>query len=288
LNPNLILNLNPNLNLNLKPELEPEPEPEPNQANDDVQAQTATQGGGGGDGGGGSAAAEADPVLSRRLQNRLPPKFLRHLDFWRMPHKAMTEELAACTCAAVHGGGDILCHIPAKIASLTRVIADELKENPESKFVVCCGFRESTETAAEAIKLIDGIAALQVVTVLAKGDDRAHAFADFQSKTGGKRVLCMESTGNCDGVNLFAANHLILLDSPKTLGVEAQLIGRVHRIGQDRDVTIHTIVVVNTVEARQVSKRILLRDEVAIEDEGGASDNTAACGALKWLISGVR
>jgi len=50
------------------------------------------------------------------------------------------------------------------------------------------------------------------------------------------------------GLNLTRANHLILVDEPPKRCLRSQLIGRLHRIGQTRPVTIYRLVAAGTLE----------------------------------------
>merc|ERR1711977_659610 len=50
------------------------------------------------------------------------------------------------------------------------------------------------------------------------------------------------------GLNLVAANHVVLLDPWWNPALEEQAIDRAHRIGQMREVTIHRFTVTGTVE----------------------------------------
>ena len=71
------------------------------------------------------------------------------------------------------------------------------------------------------------------------------------------------------GLNLTAANHVVHLDRWWNPATEAQATDRAFRIGQDRDVQVHTLVCVGTVEERidrvMADKRALAGLAVASE-----------------------
>ena len=52
------------------------------------------------------------------------------------------------------------------------------------------------------------------------------------------------------GFTLTKANYVIFLDSPWNMGLKEQACDRVHRIGQDKNVTIITLVTKNTIDER--------------------------------------
>ena len=55
-------------------------------------------------------------------------------------------------------------------------------------------------------------------------------------------------SGAAFGVNLVAAQHVLLAEPLLNASLEAQAIGRVHRISQERETTVHRFVVSATVE----------------------------------------
>ena len=63
-----------------------------------------------------------------------------------------------------------------------------------------------------------------------------------------KRVLLMTFKNGCNGLNLTEATHVFLLEPILNVAVEAQAIGRVHRIGQKKTTTVHRVLVLDTVE----------------------------------------
>jgi SNF2 family DNA or RNA helicase len=77
--------------------------------------------------------------------------------------------------------------------------------------------------------------------------------AAFQAGSRDKRdpgVMLLSVKAGGTGLNLTAANHVVHLDRWWNPAVEAQATDRAFRIGQDRDVQVHTFVCVGTVEER--------------------------------------
>ncbi|KAJ3050148.1 hypothetical protein HK097_008860 [Rhizophlyctis rosea] len=88
-----------------------------------------------------------------------------------------------------------------------------------------------------------------------------------------KTVMLVSMKCGSLGLNLTCANHVILLDPWWNPAVENQSIDRVHRFGQQRDVTVHRIFIGNTVEDRimQLQKeKQALADAALGEGEGAA------------------
>ncbi|KAL4913774.1 SNF2 family N-terminal domain-containing protein [Aspergillus aurantiobrunneus] len=94
-----------------------------------------------------------------------------------------------------------------------------------------------------------------------KPADRNSAVIDFTDDPDCRVMLVSLKAGN-SGLNLVAANHVIIFDPFWNPYIEEQAIDRAHRIGQLREVYVHRILVPETVEDRiielQDKKRALI------------------------------
>ena len=80
--------------------------------------------------------------------------------------------------------------------------------------------------------------------------------------------MLLLSVGACaSGLTLTHANHCILLDLQSHEGKELQLVNRVWRIGQQKEVTIKRFVAQGTIEERMLHLRKRTRGLLATEDE---------------------
>ena len=78
---------------------------------------------------------------------------------------------------------------------------------------------------------------------------RDKMIAEFQERPGaGALVLSLKAGGT--GLNLTAANHVVLYDRWWNPAVEDQASDRAHRIGQQRRVQVHLLVTMGTLEER--------------------------------------
>jgi superfamily II DNA or RNA helicase len=105
--------------------------------------------------------------------------------------------------------------------------------------------------------------------------DRGDVVARFQDASGpGVMLVSLRAGGT--GLNLTAADHVILMDPWWNPAVEDQAADRAHRIGQDKPVLVHRMVARGTVEegilALQGRKRALA--EAAVADGAGATKIT--------------
>ncbi|MCH2171583.1 SNF2 family helicase [Myxococcota bacterium] len=99
--------------------------------------------------------------------------------------------------------------------------------------------------------------------------DRGAVVETFQSETGPPVLLASLKAGGV-GLNLTAADSVIILDPWWNPAVEDQAADRAHRIGQDKPVTVLRLVTQNTVEERilELQKRKRALAQAAIGDAG--------------------
>ncbi|KAG9037362.1 hypothetical protein FS837_001449 [Tulasnella sp. UAMH 9824] len=82
-----------------------------------------------------------------------------------------------------------------------------------------------------------------------KLDERSAALDKFRSNPNYNVALISFKAGST-GLNLTAANHVVLLDLWWNPAIEDQAFDRAHRFGQKKDVFIHKLVIPKTVEER--------------------------------------
>jgi len=103
--------------------------------------------------------------------------------------------------------------------------------------------------------------------------DRAGVVARFQDP-GGPPLMLVSLTAGGLGLNLTAADHVVILDPWWNPAVEDQAASRAHRIGQERPVMVYRIVAEDTVEERVLA---LQRRKQAIAAVAlGGTGNAAA------------
>ena len=85
-------------------------------------------------------------------------------------------------------------------------------------------------------------------------EDRDTRIEDFQSPTSDKWIFLISTRAGGLGINLHAANIVILYDSDWNPQVDLQAIDRAHRIGQTKPVTVYRFVCEGTVEEKIVER----------------------------------
>ena len=77
--------------------------------------------------------------------------------------------------------------------------------------------------------------------------NRTEAINEFQNNKDIK--ICFVSLmSSAEGINLIASNHLVLVDSWWNNAKMTQVMDRIHRIGQKKDVTIYNLQIKNSIE----------------------------------------
>lgn len=121
-------------------------------------------------------------------------------------------------------------------------LIDLLRRNPDEKKIVFVHHRE-TLSRLDGLMRAEGMSFARFDGSMS-GPDKDRAVERFRSKV--PLLLCTESGG--EGRNLQFCNTLINFDLPwNPMDIE-QRIGRLHRIGQERQVFIFNLVVRNTLE----------------------------------------
>lgn len=101
--------------------------------------------------------------------------------------------------------------------------------------------------------------------------------ASFKTNSQVTALLLPISSG-ANGLNIVEARHVILVEPILNPAAELQAIGRVHRIGQTRETTVHRFIVQETIEERMHQ---ILRHH---HEDHHTDQNTVTIGDLKKLF----
>jgi SNF2 family DNA or RNA helicase len=113
--------------------------------------------------------------------------------------------------------------------------------------------------------------------------DRQRAVDDFQSGIGDLFLIRLKTGGT--GLNLTAADYVIILDLWWNLAVEDQAADRAHRMGQLRPVTVYRLIMKNSIEEKIVTlhknKKDLAADLLSGSDMTGKLSEEELVGLIK-------
>ncbi|KUI73471.1 hypothetical protein VM1G_08954 [Cytospora mali] len=121
----------------------------------------------------------------------------------------------------------------------------------------------------------------------AQRDAAALDFQDTNSRT--KIMLVSLKAGNA-GLNLTSANHVVIMDPFWNPYIEMQAVDRAHRIGQQKPVQVHRLLVRETVEDRITELQEEKRKFVDAALDEGESKNLGRLSTrdLQYLFNGAR
>ena len=103
-----------------------------------------------------------------------------------------------------------------------------------------------------------------------QGAQRLESTLDDFRRVPTVRALLLPTRSGANGLNLVEAQHVMLVEPLLNTAVEAQAVGRVHRMSQRHATTVHRFVVENTIEAAILGLRGQAHD--------GQGSNAAAAG----------
>ncbi|KAG5950986.1 hypothetical protein E4U53_004047 [Claviceps sorghi] len=118
------------------------------------------------------------------------------------------------------------------------------------------------------------------------GDQRSSAAQNFRDNPHAKVMLVSLRAGNA-GLNLTAANRVIIMDPFWNPYIEMQAIDRTHRIGQQREVQVYRILTQETVEDRivQLQERKKEIVEAALDETESMKIGRLNVNELKFLFN---
>ena len=167
--------------------------------------------------------------------------------------------------------------VSAKMDALVDLL-DNLRENHHRALV----FSQFTDYLAIVRKAIDGQGwTHQYLDGQTPAAERARLVEAFQRGEGDFFLISLKAGGM--GLNLTAANYVILLDPWWNPAVENQAADRVHRIGQKNPVTVYRLIAQDTVEERVLD---LHKEKKAIAEDvlDGASSSALTPDELMKLF----
>ncbi|PKN56253.1 MAG: helicase [Deltaproteobacteria bacterium HGW-Deltaproteobacteria-14] len=241
------------------------------------------------------------PFILRRMKREVAPELPPRTDVvlhceMSAAERDVYEAIRAATqkevVAALQGGGSVIaaleallrlrqaaCHpglIPGQQAETSSKIALllEVLEEAASEGHKALVFSQWT-SLLDLVEPHLTAAGLDFVRLDGSTRDRGAVVNAFQSDDGPPVMLLSLKAGGT-GLNLTAADHVMLLDPWWNPAVEDQAADRAHRIGQERPVVVHRLVSQDTVEERilglQAKKRALA--EAAVGDASQAASIT--------------
>ena len=160
-------------------------------------------------------------------------------------------------------------------------------ECPHDKVVIFSQFTRMLDVLAVALPSVDGVGPAGFTrfdgSMAAEAQQVAlRAFQQHSSSSLSVLLISLQAGGV--GLSLTAANHCLMVDSWWNPAIQGQAYDRIHRLSQRKDVHIHQLSIVDTIEQRlqqvQIMKGALANEALQDEDvdekvkEGEEEDDT--------------
>lgn len=135
----------------------------------------------------------------------------------------------------------------SKLRAVVQTVDDILERDPTAKVLVFGHNASALQRLGPALQA-HGARAICGRTPAAQ---RTSAIAAFQTQAD-TRVFLLNVRSCAAGITLTAANHIVIIDAGGSPAAIQQVIGRAHRFGQAREVTVHHLYAEDTFEAAMV------------------------------------
>ena len=173
----------------------------------------------------------------------------------------------------------------SKIEALLNILQSTQKSKPNTKTIIFSQWTSFLDVVMAKLKAQNVVFARIDGTMRAPARDAA--MASLQDNPECKIMLA--SLAVCSvGLNLVAANQVILADSWWAPAIEDQAIDRVHRLGQQKEVTVWRLVMEGSIEERvldiQSEKRKLMMAAFRESEGKRGKKGTSRLGDIQKLL----
>lgn len=191
--------------------------------------------------------------------------------------QAKQEQVQAQAAAAMQGDSGVI--MESKLTLLIERLTKIRQADPTAKTLVFSQFAGTLHYLKAALPK-KGFQFRTLTGDMSRAQ-RTKALTAFQADPPTTIFLLSVRAGSC-GINLTQANHVFLLEPCLNLALEAQAIGRVHRLGQTRKVTVTKFYCENSIESRILDmQKKALANEVRTVTAGAGSLSSDAAKELK-------
>lgn len=133
----------------------------------------------------------------------------------------------------------------SKPRAVVQLVKDIVRKEPEGKILIFSHFQATLDLLAQELPA-HGFESRTLHGGMTR-TARSRALKQF-AETSSRCVFLISIRAGSVGVNLTAANHVVFVEPTINPSLRAQAVGRVHRLGQARAITVHTLVATGTVE----------------------------------------
>lgn len=161
---------------------------------------------------------------------------------------------------SVSESAELLLKQSSKLRILQDLLSTILTNQPQEKIIIASSFL-STLDAVKVVTTMHQWPSLRIDGSIST-DSRHKILKLFNTNTltSNNRplfsILLLATKAGGEGLNLVAANHLVLMDIDWNPAVDAQTMGRIWRPGQVKEVYIYRMIVPNTIEESILQRQL--------------------------------
>lgn len=154
--------------------------------------------------------------------------------------------------------------IGSKASALVRTLRGIWQQHPQAKPIIFSEWNEVLILVSRALKMNDIPHRNGAQTT--RAIEFARMITDFRFSQE-EEVLLLPLKKAGAGLNLTEATHVILMEPSMDVSMESQAVGRVHRIGQERDTFVHRILMKDTIEEAVLRFGDVFRENASLISE---------------------
>ena len=181
----------------------------------------------------------------RLIYNEVSAEIKMNIDQIKMANNPLAELIRMRQATGYTGILSSTVKESAKLDRMEELVEDTI--NNGKKVVIFSNWTQITDVVYE--RLSNGKYGIAVITGQTKDEDRQRLIDKFQNDP-----KCNVMIGTCGalgtGVTLTSASAVIFVDEPWTKAQKSQAEDRLHRIGQNNNISVYTLICKNTIDER--------------------------------------
>ena len=161
----------------------------------------------------------------------------------------------------------------SKLDALKKLVQDTRARNGGAKFVVFSQFIPLLLLVRRALNEVLPHPTGGGSKLLRVGKQGSKAIAAFRNDPlCAVLCVCTRAGHGSAGLNLTNAQHVVMLEPSMDVGMEAQAVGRVHRLGQKSEVTVYRLHATGTVEDHILKLQERRRNLYEVNEKDGVGE----------------
>jgi SNF2 family DNA or RNA helicase len=153
-----------------------------------------------------------------------------------------------------------------KVQVLAADLRRMLRHEPNARVVIYSQYKRTAKAVVETLKTMMKVHSFDGST---RADRRDQAIQEFQSNTSRAAAFVITIRSGSVGITLTTASRVYLMEPCIDTAREVQSAGRIHRLGQTKNVQVKKLVYKNSIEEHiQVLQKELIAGRIKISSDG--------------------